>query len=65
MFSIIGDPSGGSSFLFLGDYVDRGHFSVETIEYLFILKILYPDKIFLIRGNHEMRQITMVWTGFY
>ncbi|CEH13811.1 serine threonine specific protein phosphatase [Ceraceosorus bombacis] len=63
LFSV-GGPCPETQYLFMGDFVDRGFYSVETFLLLLAYKVRYPDRITLIRGNHESRQITQVY-GFY
>ena len=63
LFRIGGLPP-DTSYVFLGDFVDRGYYSLETLTILLLYKAKWPDKIVLLRGNHECRQITQVY-GFY
>lgn len=63
MFELCGFPP-NSNFLFLGDYVDRGKQSLETILLLLCYKLKFPENFFLLRGNHESANVTRVY-GFY
>lgn len=63
IFEINGTPSDSRPYLFNGDFVDRGSFSVEVILTLFAYKILYPTGLHLSRGNHETKNMTKIY-GF-
>ncbi|KAI5803855.1 serine/threonine-protein phosphatase PP-Z [Geopyxis carbonaria] len=63
MFEMCGFPP-NANYLFLGDYVDRGKQSLETILLLLCYKIKFPENFFLLRGNHECANVTRVY-GFY
>lgn len=63
LFRVGGDVP-DTNYVFMGDFVDRGYHSVESFLLLLVLKIKYPNRVALVRGNHESRQITQVY-GFY
>ena len=61
--AIGGDPK-DTKYLFLGDYVDRGLNSIETITALLCLKMMYPKNVYMLRGNHETKEISKIY-GFF
>lgn len=63
IFQVAGFPP-DANYLFLGDYIDRGKNSMETICLLMCYKIKYPENFFLLRGNHECGSINKIY-GFY
>ncbi|CAE7185139.1 PAPP5, partial [Symbiodinium pilosum] len=63
IFSMNGVPSQDNPYLFNGDFVDRGSFSVEVILTLFAWKLAFPQHLHLARGNHETRNMNKLY-GF-
>jgi len=63
IFKLHGYPSAENPYLFNGDFVDRGSFSLEVVLLLFIFKSIYPDHVHLARGNHESLNMNRIY-GF-
>jgi len=63
IFESFGYPSKENPYLFNGDFVDRGSFSLEVVLLLFTFKVLYPDHVHLTRGNHESLNMNKIY-GF-
>eukprot|EP01060_Flectonema_neradi_P038955 TRINITY_DN8355_c0_g1_i4.p1 TRINITY_DN8355_c0_g1~~TRINITY_DN8355_c0_g1_i4.p1 ORF type:complete len:305 (+),score=17.53 TRINITY_DN8355_c0_g1_i4:206-1120(+) len=64
LFETGGEVDDGTKYIFLGDFVDRGHNSIEVLTLLLLLKARWPDRMTLLRGNHESRQVTTIY-GFW
>ncbi|EKX73088.1 serine/threonine protein phosphatase PP5, putative [Theileria equi strain WA] len=63
IFSINGFPSDSNGYLFNGDFIDRGSFSLECVLTLFLAKVLFPSKFHIVRGNHETEALNKCY-GF-
>jgi diadenosine tetraphosphatase ApaH/serine/threonine PP2A family protein phosphatase len=62
LFRVSGEDIGPQhQYLFMGDYVDRGYSSLETFAYLAYLKVKHPTSLFLLRGNHESRDVNATY----
>ena len=69
LFEAYGAPSAtgdifATGYLFIGDYVDRGHHQLETICLLLALKLAHPAEVHLLRGNHEIRSVNTTMHDF-
>ena len=64
IFELNGVPSEANPYLFNGDFIDRGSFSVEVIVCMLAWKVCYPNHFFMSRGNHETKQLNKLY-GFY